>query len=147
MTAVVRGAAIFGVEKAANESTTKMYACPRSYGVLDSTLFSDIDHHSKDRVTDPLLNTDMVKNQLRWLIKKGDLVLSNRIKEVSRPFDRIFTESGSKKGSISIFAYNYEDLPERYDIARNGTSDRLYLYCLLLTNGRAWSIPNLYPRV
>ncbi|KAF8851719.1 hypothetical protein BDZ45DRAFT_730704 [Acephala macrosclerotiorum] len=119
VTAVVRGAAIFGIEKATQKTTTTMSACPRSYGVLDSTLFSEVDNQSEDRVKDTILNMDMAKDQLRWLIKKGDLVLSNRIKEVSRPFDRMFTEYGSKKGTIPVFAYNYDDLPERYDNSHN----------------------------
>lgn len=147
MTAVVRGAAIFGIEKAANESTTKMYACPRSYGVLDNTLFSEIEHQSTDRVTDPLLNTDMVKNQFRWLIKKGDLVLSNRIKEVSRPFDRMFTEFGSKKGSIEIFAYSDDDLPGSYDNTWDGNYVLSHFQSTILTNDRRWVIPNLHSRV
>lgn len=149
MTAVVRGAAIFGIEKSANKTTTTMCACPRSYGVLDSTLYSDVNNCSQDRVTDPILNKDMAKNQLRWLIKKGDLVLSNRIKEVSRPFDRMFTEYGSKKGTIPIFAYNYDDLPERYDNSHSGNSANFprFQYLVMLINCRTRFNPDLYSRV
>ena len=120
MTAVVRGAVIFGVEKATNPSIVSMNGCPRSYGVLVRKPYSKVEHDSKDIQRDQVLNTDMVSDQLQWLIKKGDLVLSNEDMEVNIVFERNLTQAGPKTGSVAIYAYDYEDLPTSFSKAWNG---------------------------
>jgi hypothetical protein len=99
-----------------------MSACPRSYGVLVSKPYSKVEHDPQDLKRDHVLKTDMAREQLQWLIKKGDLILSNEVMEVSVIFERNLTEAGSKKGSITIFAYDYDDLPTSFSRYRNGTS-------------------------
>jgi hypothetical protein len=101
--------------------------------------FSNIDSDPRDRVTDPLLKMEMAEEQFRWLIRKGDLILSNEVKEASGPFERIFTATGPKTGSISIYAYDDDDLPDRYFNARNGSFNhtfQLSLRLLMLTHSR-----------
>lgn len=119
-TAVVRGAAIFGIEKPNNKSLSAMSACVRSYGLSVNAPFSGVAHNTKDLVVDPLTNATMAKGQLKWLVKKGDLILSNRPKETSYTFTINFTETGSRKGNIPIYAYDGDDLPDRLSNSRSG---------------------------
>ncbi len=120
-TAVVRGAAIFGVEKEFNDNLTTMTACRRSYGVSIRMLFSAVIHHPDDLERDPLTKVAMAKGQLIWIIQKGDLILSTQPKEVTGLFPVSFTETGSRKGSIPIYAYDYDDLPERLETSERGS--------------------------
>ena len=77
LTAVVRGAAIFGIEKPTNKALSTMTPCPRHFGVSVSECFSEIRHPPEDRVVDPVTGMAMAKDQLLWLIKKEDLILSD----------------------------------------------------------------------
>ncbi|KAH8685431.1 hypothetical protein BGZ60DRAFT_522721 [Tricladium varicosporioides] len=114
-TAVVRGAVTFGVEKEKNTITT-MSACPRSYGIAQHVAFSDVESHVNDQIEDPITGSALAKDQLLWLIKKGDLILSSRPKDVTGHVTVQFAESGPRTGSIQIYAYDKEnkgDLPKR----------------------------------
>jgi hypothetical protein len=97
-----------------------MSACPRSYGVSVSESFSEIRHDDRDLVLDPLTKTPMAKEQLMWLIKKGDLILSNDPMVVKRGFTMNFSEMSPRKGIIPIYAYDYDDIPPRFCGAKNG---------------------------
>ena len=97
-----------------------MSACPRSYGVSVNAPFSVIAHHPGDRVTDPLTMIDMAEGQLKWLITKGELILSDTAKEVTAVFKKNFTATGPKTGSFPIYAYDFDDPPDRLFPARNG---------------------------
>ncbi|KAH0538333.1 hypothetical protein FGG08_005068 [Glutinoglossum americanum] len=112
-TAVVRGAAIFGIEKSTSKVLSAMSACPRSYGVSVSQSFSEIQHDDQDYFVDPLTKTPMAKEQLMWLIKKGDLILSDEPKVVKQWFTKIFSETGPREGKIPLYAYSEDDIPER----------------------------------
>lgn len=133
MTAVVRGAVIFGVEKATSPSIVSMSACPRSYGVLVRQPYSKVNHDPKDFQKDQALNKDMAQDQLEWLIKKGDLVLSNEKMEVNIVFERNLTQAGPKNGSIPIYAYEFEDLPTSFSKAWNGNGSLVSFVKRILT--------------
>lgn len=98
-----------------------MTGCPRNYGICSDAPYSDALHNTKDRHVDVLSQTTMTKDQLTWMVKKGDLLLSDRPKEVQAPFTLKFTESESKSGSIPVYSYDFEkDLPDRLYNSRNG---------------------------
>lgn len=99
-----------------------MSACARSYGVSVHAPFSDVTHDSRDRVEDSLTTTAMAKDQLMWLIKKEDLILSNKPKEVTATFTKNFTETGPRTGSIPIYVYDgdRDRIPDRLANAQNG---------------------------
>lgn len=94
-----------------------MSACTRSYGLCVHVPFSDIAHDVGDRVEDPIAPI-MAKNQLLWLI----LILSNEPKEVTVPITLNITETGPRKGTIPIYAYDgdRDRLPDRLANAENG---------------------------
>ncbi|KAF4627180.1 hypothetical protein G7Y89_g10974 [Cudoniella acicularis] len=111
-TAVVRGAAIFGIEKPSN-NLSAMSACNRSYGVSVNAPFSAVDNRKKDLKIDGLTGKVVAEGQLIWLIKKGDLILSNRTKEVKATFEINFTETSSRRGTVPIYAFDGNILPDR----------------------------------
>ncbi|KAH0556727.1 hypothetical protein GP486_005482 [Trichoglossum hirsutum] len=96
-----------------------MSACSRSYGISVSEPFSNVIHDNRDRVTDPINNTITAKDQLRWLIKKGDLMLSNQPKIKREWFTISFQEHSPRDGAIPIYSYDYDDLPSRCGNALN----------------------------
>jgi len=57
----------------------------------------------------------MAKDQLMWLIKKEDLILSNKPKEVAATFTKNLTETGVKTGTIPVYVYDGDRgrIPER----------------------------------
>jgi hypothetical protein len=97
-----------------------MNACPRSYGVSVSESFSEIRHHPEDLVVDPITKTPIAKEQLMWLIKKGDLILSDKPEEIIQQFTKNFSETDQRKGEMRIYAYDDDDIPERFSISQNG---------------------------
>ena len=116
-TAVVRGAVIFGIEKPVLPT---MSACPRSYGVSVSESFSEIHHGIRDRFVDLITEAPMAKEQLLWLIKKGDLILSDEPKVVTHIFNKSFTETELRAGTIPIYSYDDDDIPERFANSERG---------------------------
>ncbi|KAH6665947.1 hypothetical protein B0J14DRAFT_203950 [Halenospora varia] len=118
-TAVVRGAAILGVEKAAHENITFLKTCPRSYGIKLDSAYTKTKHDAKDHYTDTLTNDVMAKGQMHWLIRKGDLILSDEQKVTEKELAFNFKETGKKMFKIPIYMYEDDDIPERYQNARN----------------------------
>jgi hypothetical protein len=101
--------------------------------------FSNVTHDLKDLVPDALTKTDMAKDQLLWMIKKEDLILSNQPKEVTSIFTKNFTATGPRTGTISIYAYDGDRdyLPDRLANSQNGSlTSSLLAVCLSLTQFR-----------
>ncbi|KUJ18836.1 uncharacterized protein LY89DRAFT_717366 [Mollisia scopiformis] len=123
-TAVVRGAAIFGIEKSTNKTLTKMSACGRSYGISHNASFSEISHDTDDHYKDPLTGAVMARDQLVWLIKKDDLILSDKPKKDSFSFEVNFPKVGSRARSLPIYTYGgpRDHLPDRLSNAENELS-------------------------
>jgi hypothetical protein len=119
-TAVVRGAAIYGIEKADHPALTICKTCPRSYGIMLNQAFSRSKHGRRDLYTDLTTNRVMVRGQMAWLIKKGDLVLSDEPKEAEHSFSFKILPNDAKLFPFAIYEYPDDDLPERYETAQNG---------------------------
>jgi hypothetical protein len=119
-TAVVRGAAICGVEKT-NPGLVTMKSCKRFYGVSVTEKYSEIKHHGADRIYDPLTQSSMAEGQLMWLIKKGDLLLPQKPKTLEQMFTYKFPEKSIRKGRIKVYTYADDDAPERVSNAGAGS--------------------------
>jgi hypothetical protein len=119
-TAVVQGAVVYGIEKLAHPNRTVMDVCPRSYGVMLNRAFTGVRHNRQDRFVDPATKKVMAREQMTWLIKKGDLVLSNKPKQAEQEFSFKFKETDNRVFNFSIYEYSEDDLPERYDIIQEG---------------------------
>jgi predicted HTH domain antitoxin len=88
--------------------------------------FSEILHDPEDRISS-LTKKDVARDQLKWLIKKGDLILSDQVRAVSGTLKVDFKEMELKRGSIPIYAYDDDDLPDNLTHARNGLLPTLRL--------------------
>ena len=121
-TAVVRGAAIFGIEKStAVTSLSAMSACNQSYGVSVNRPFSEVEHNVLDKCYDPVSSRFLATQQMMWLIKKGDLILSNEPRDARGFFTINFGGAGLRKGTVPVYTYNDEDTPDRLLSSENGS--------------------------
>jgi hypothetical protein len=57
----------------------------------------------------------MAKEQLLWLIKKGDLILSDEPKVVRQIFNKTFSKTEPRIGTIPIYSYDDHYPPERFN--------------------------------
>jgi hypothetical protein len=69
---------------------------------------------------DPLTRIQMAEGQLLWLIKKGDLILSDQPKESTTTFNINFMEGRLRTGAIPIYAYDDDVLPDRLADSQQG---------------------------
>jgi hypothetical protein len=58
---------------------------------------------------------------MKWLVKKGDVILSNRPREVSQSFNVEFTAASKKAGSLPIYSYPDDDhIPDTFENRQHG---------------------------
>ncbi|KAF2495164.1 hypothetical protein BU16DRAFT_539159 [Lophium mytilinum] len=120
-TAVVRGAVIHGIEKTNRVNVVYMKTCPRSYGIVLNETFRGSMFHLEDRYTDTVTGDVKAQGQITWLVKKGDLILSDEGRTSSKEFRVSFqgtVEAGERKKKLSIYEYEDDDLPDRFQNAR-----------------------------
>jgi hypothetical protein len=58
---------------------------------------------------------------MMWLIKKGDLMLSNEPREVRGFFTINFTKARFMTGTVPVYAYDGEDTPDRLSNSEEGS--------------------------
>jgi hypothetical protein len=121
-TAVVQGAVIYGIEKASYKNVSVMSMCPRSYGIVLNEAYSARKFDSRDQVVDPLTNKLMAQGQITWLIRRGDLLLSDATKETIKQFTYTFPENAERTFNFPIYEYpdDDDDVPDRYETGQNG---------------------------
>lgn len=119
-TAVVRGAVIFGIEKAGHNNITITKSCPRSYGIVLNHAYSKSKHDRRDKFTDALTKIPMAKGQFTWLVRKGELVLSDAPKEVEQEINFNFKETDSRVLQLPVYEYADDDLPDRFENSQEG---------------------------
>lgn len=120
-TAVVRGAAVHGIEKVNHKNLSTVKSCPRNYGILINQSYSGVKHPKRtDCYTDSFTNRTMAASQMIWLIRKGDLLLSHQLKEGEETITFTFWEEGSRKFSLNVYEYPDDDPPTRFKNAHSG---------------------------
>jgi hypothetical protein len=121
--AVVRGAVMHGIEKSSRPNVVYMKTCPRSYGIVLNETFKGSKFRSEDLCADSITGEAQAQGQITWLVKKGDLVLSNEGKTSEKEFRVTFTsgrDMNERKKQLSIYEYEDDDLPDRYRNAHQG---------------------------
>lgn len=117
----MRGAVIRGIESANRQNVVYARTCPRSYGMVFYECGSMVGF--QDRYTDSVTGA-LVDDHITWLVKKGDLVLSNSEgPNFSKEFQIEFLwteEAVERKKSLSIFEYEDDDLPTLYSNSYEG---------------------------
>ena len=112
-TAVARGAVIYGVEKARHKDARYMSAITKSYGIATEGRFD-------------------------WLIRKGDLVISNEKRHVYSRYFYIASKACVKgKYNFPIYSYidkdNDDDIPMWWQDGQHGTLNRMNYVITQLT--------------
>lgn len=74
---VVKGA-ILGGMGIGMQPAPKVNACPRSYGICISQLYAGWMHDPDQAVKNRFHAKQIVHQQLNWLVRKGDVILSDR---------------------------------------------------------------------
>lgn len=117
---MVQGAVIYGVEKDSHNNVTFMTACPKSYGIVCDETYSGHESDQRDRYTDSATNKVMVRKQLTWLIRKGDLLLSDAKTENEKEIKFPFQKPDDLKFKLPVYEYPDDDLPDRFETAESG---------------------------
>jgi hypothetical protein len=97
-----------------------METCPRSYGVMLNRVYTGVRFKKEDAYTDEATGRVMAHGQMTWLIKKGDLLLSDEPKESEQEFSFKFNETDVRVFNFPIYEYSEDDIPDRFDNAQEG---------------------------
>lgn len=62
----------------------------------------------------------MAQKQLTWLIRRGDLLLSDAERETEKEFMFAFQKTEDLKFKLPIYEYPGDDLPDRFQTAQAG---------------------------
>lgn len=73
---MVRGAVECGVKE--DNRMINLSLCPRHWGLSVSQPFSPFMHSQRDAYNDPFDGQKKAKDQMVWLIKKGDAIMSDQ---------------------------------------------------------------------
>lgn len=120
--AVVRGGVIYGIERHNHQNVVFTRTCPRSYGIVLNEA-NTAKYSRDDRGLDRITNTVVAQSQITWLIKKNDLILPDEGKQWEKEFSFPFQDLQERKFKLPIYEYEEDDLPERYENAREGTQE------------------------
>jgi hypothetical protein len=120
LTAVVRGAALCGIEKLTTKNLSKASACRRHYAICVNQQFSEIMHDPQYLVVQPKTNQMLAIGQLVWLFTKGDLIISDKPKVAEFVITTTFNKTDDRKGKLRIYSYDDDDRPERIQNAMDG---------------------------
>ncbi|KUJ14621.1 actin-like ATPase domain-containing protein [Mollisia scopiformis] len=132
-TAVVQGAVLYGIEKAHHKDVTTVATCTKSYGVNLNEMDSISKYSREDVYVDPVTNNSMARTQLTWLIRKGDLILSDEKREAEKEFMHTFSDPDDRKFKLPVYEYSDDDLPDRYETGQNELGRSAVLSCDLST--------------
>jgi hypothetical protein len=111
---------MYGIEKASHNNVTFTTTCPTNYGIVLDEIYVEHKYDGRERYTDPLTNNIMAHKQLTWLIRKGDLLLSDAKSETEKDFIFPFQKIDDLKFKLPIYEYPDDDLPDRFETAQTG---------------------------
>ncbi|EXJ56124.1 hypothetical protein A1O7_09055 [Cladophialophora yegresii CBS 114405] len=146
--AVARGAVLYGL-KHDTSRFIYMRACLRNYGMRVSQQFSAFKHSAR-RTTyqDPFDGNTKAGDQMVWLIKRGDLILSNKGNYSSVHICRRFGADDNRFFTTALLANDDDEAPEghlhnetnevarlRYDLSVIPERD---FDRMRMSNGRNW---------
>ena len=94
------------------EDRVRMLKCSESYGISISQPYSAYLHSDEAIYRDPFDDELKAKEQMVWLIKKGDLILSNEPKRASVEFCRRFGVRDPKVFITNLVTYRGRDTPQ-----------------------------------
>jgi hypothetical protein len=124
--AVCKGAIARRLEQVAGDRIY-MRKCPRSYGIIVSQPFSPYLHAGQTFYDDPFDGDRKVREQVSWLVKKGDLILSNEAKHAQIEFCRRFGHQDPRVFINRFVSYTGDDTPQSLEELSSGEHFTLLL--------------------
>lgn len=111
--AVVRGAALYGIEKNRLKNYVKTCGCPHYYGIAQDQ--EEPKGTGKQQYQDPVTGKILGRNRLSWVIHQGDLVLLSSLECQETLLAFRFRERDPRTFTIPVYKYLEEDnnLPRR----------------------------------
>lgn len=127
---MVQGAVIYGIEKYQHKKNTSMSACSRSYGIAYNETAAIYKYNAADTYRNEVTNTMMALQQLSWLIRRGDLILSDEQREEEKQIQFPFLDAKERKFKILIYEYLHDDdnIPDRFETGQNGMGNRVFFF-------------------
>lgn len=96
--------------------------CLRSYGIALNEANSVYKYDRRDWYTDSVTNNVMAQKQLTWLIRRGDLLVSDAEKKTEKEFMFPFQDTDDRKFRLPIYEYpdDDDDVPDRFETGQSG---------------------------
>ena len=97
--------------------------------------FTGTQDHLQDQYRDEITNAPMARRQIKWPVKRGDLILPSDTESSETEVYFSFQESSNRQFQLSIYEYSHDDddLPTRYANSSEGKNVRLRHTILSLT--------------
>lgn len=110
---MVRGAALYGIDKTRLKNYVKTERYPDFYAVAQD--IEEIQGTGLAQYQDQITGKTMGKNRLTWIVQRGDLALEDYSQSQETLLAFNFREHDEKKSTISIYKYLPKDdfLPTR----------------------------------
>lgn len=99
-----------------------MSTCSRSYGIVLNEMYSVYKFDKRDLSRDAVTDNIVAQEQLTWLIRRGDLLLSDANKVTEKQFMYHFQEGDVRDFKLPVYEYpdDDDDEPDRFETAGNG---------------------------
>jgi len=109
---VVRGAVAWGVE-AEHRNVTYVHQSPKHYGLATSQPFSSFEHSEADAYYDTFDGQKKARDQVVWLIKKGDAIFSTAPKHASIRLCRKFGRNDPRVFKTLLVSSDHDQAAQR----------------------------------
>ena len=113
MSAVVMGAVAKRIEQNDGDCVY-MSPCKRNFGIVVNRKWSDYRHKTRDSFQDGKDGKWRARDQMEWLLRKGDLILSNEPKEVKTEFHWKFDPKERTERQIKLVVHHGKKVADAY---------------------------------
>ena len=113
MSAVVMGAVAKRLELNQGDCVY-MTPCKRNFGIVVNRRWSDYRHKTRDSFQDPKDGKWRARDQMDWLLRKGDLILSGKPKVVTSEFHWKFDPKERTERQIKLVVHNGKKAADAY---------------------------------
>jgi hypothetical protein len=94
------------------DESVHMLACKRNYGIVLNRRWSNYRHNQRDAFQDQRDGRWKARDQMDWLLKKGDLMLSGKPTVKGTEFHWKFSPQDATERSIKFVTYEGADAQE-----------------------------------
>jgi hypothetical protein len=118
-TAVAKGATLMALDMGCGRPPPPVMTSPCHVGVVLASSFAGFKHNLQQRYEDSFDSAIRAKNEIKWIVNKGDLVTQEEGVTKTIRTVRKLTPSGLKVGRVIIVTSQYEgrgEIPSNLDI-------------------------------